>query len=728
MADRERHAPRRPSSTTALGLAAGLGLVALALGTSFGGDLSGLQTLRVWLSIVTLLFLADSISRRLLGSATALDMLVGIAVCVATVIPTLAIGLGLFGLLRAGYFWGAVGALAVGAAAVRSRGPAGLASPGESDPVRVIRGAAFPRGAALPLLALAWVGAALAQAIAWGRSLPPGYHAFDDLSYHLSAAATWWRSGDLRMIKFAVGDPSPAFYPIGGELHSWAALSLLNGSDFLARFTELPFAVAALAATAAIARRLSLPAPAAALAVVFTASVPRIYPELMLSAGNDVQSAFHALALVHAALLLSERATLGRSLYCGLAIACLVGTKYSGPILLPVFAPLLLVAAVAGSRQGGASLAKALAIAAGAALAFGGFAYLRNALATGNPLFPADIRLDGLLTLPGWPEVSRAGWKTRPEYPIDAIRFLFERPEQLGRHFAWILLPGAVLGPLGAFTALRARKVEGLLLALTLVVPAGLYLVFVHLLYDHRDVRYFLAAFPLAAIGSAWLLSRLPQPWDRHLVGVALCASPLWVPLRSRWQLFAFLLASAAVLLLARYRSRSPVSQSPRAHALPRFSPVVLAGAGLAMAVVASLALLPSYERERTSLDPAARHLERLTAGRPSRVAYVGWNQPYLYFGSRLQNEVRIVPTFRDESRGYYTGRGSLLMPRDRLDREEWLRNLEEEEIDYAVVIRGRDAEPERSWLASSPELFQLAWSDGRSEIWEVQTARAGNR
>lgn len=728
MAATHRHDSRISSPARVLGLGAGLGLVALALQTSFGGGLAGLQVLRIWLSVVALVFVADAISRALLGSATTLDRLVGAVVGIASLVPALAIVLGLFGLLRPGLFWSAVGALTVGVAAFGGRRPVAPFNPGESRAILAEPAPASSGESLLPGLALAWVGAALAQAIAWGRALPPGHHAFDDLSYHLSAAATWWQSGDLRMVKFASGDASTAFYPIAGELHSWAALSLLNGSDFLARFTELPFAVAALAATAAIARRLSLPAPAVALAVVFTASVPRLFPELMLSAGNDVQSAFHALAVVHAALLLSERATLGRSIYCGLAIACLVGTKYAGLMLLPVFAPLLVASAVAGSRQGGLGLVKALAFAAGAALAFGGFAYFRNALATGNPLYPADIRLGGLLTLPGWPEVSRAAWKGRPEYPIDAVRFLFERPEQLGRHFAWILLPGAVLGPLLAFATLRARRVAGMLRALTLVIPAGLFVAFVHLLYDHRDVRYFLAAFPLAAIGSAWLLSRMPAPWSRYLIGAALCASPLWVPLRSRWQLFAFLLVSATVLVLARARELGPPSRPSRVHLPAGISPLTLAGAGMATAVVASLALLPSYEAERTSLHPAARQLERLTAGRPARVAYVGWNQPYLFFGSRLQNEVRIVPTFRDESRGYYTGRGSLLMPRDRLDREAWLRNLEEEEIDYAVVIRGRDAEPERSWLASSPGLFRLAWADDRAEIWEVQPPDARDR
>jgi len=62
----------------------------------------------------------------------------------------------------------------------------------------------------------------------------------DDESYHLAAMAVWHRFGDLRMIKFAVGDTSTTFYPVGGEVWSWVLLAPLRDSDFLARFGGSP--------------------------------------------------------------------------------------------------------------------------------------------------------------------------------------------------------------------------------------------------------------------------------------------------------------------------------------------------------------------------------------------------------------------------------------------------------------------------------------------------------
>src|SRR6185295_8919284 len=56
------------------------------------------------------------------------------------------------------------------------------------------------------------LAAALAVALAGLREIrgmrftPPG--SYDDLSYHLSAVATWIRHGDLRMVRFSMGDPS----------------------------------------------------------------------------------------------------------------------------------------------------------------------------------------------------------------------------------------------------------------------------------------------------------------------------------------------------------------------------------------------------------------------------------------------------------------------------------------------------------------------------------------
>ena len=63
------------------------------------------------------------------------------------------------------------------------------------------------------------------------------------LSYHLSEVATWIRYGDLRMLRFSMGDPSTPFYPVLGEMASWVLIAPFRDSDVAARWSQLPFAL-----------------------------------------------------------------------------------------------------------------------------------------------------------------------------------------------------------------------------------------------------------------------------------------------------------------------------------------------------------------------------------------------------------------------------------------------------------------------------------------------------
>ncbi|MEO6193992.1 MAG: hypothetical protein ABIS20_13355, partial [Thermoanaerobaculia bacterium] len=82
-------------------------------------------------------------------------------------------------------------------------------------------------------LAIALVGLYDMARLRWA---PAGPHGFDDVSYHLSAVATWIRYGDLRMIRFSMGDPSTPFYPILGEMASWVLIAPFRDSDVMARW------------------------------------------------------------------------------------------------------------------------------------------------------------------------------------------------------------------------------------------------------------------------------------------------------------------------------------------------------------------------------------------------------------------------------------------------------------------------------------------------------------
>ena len=154
-------------------------------------------------------------------------------------------------------------------------------------------------------LAIALVGLYDMWRLRWA---PAGPHGFDDISYHLSAVATWIRYGDLRMIRFSMGDPSTPFYPI------------LGGDGVLGADRPLPRQRRGGALDADLLRRLLLsggrrrsPAGWASRAGTPpsrrspTPAIYHVFPVLSVSAGNDQSTSFFTLAGLDAALALARR-------------------------------------------------------------------------------------------------------------------------------------------------------------------------------------------------------------------------------------------------------------------------------------------------------------------------------------------------------------------------------------------------------------------------------------
>jgi hypothetical protein len=624
------------------------------------------------------------------GRASRLACAFCVAVALATTTATL---LGHFGWLRPGAFLLTVAltALAVrwwGTRGEREAPPAPEGASAERPPL--------PRSALVERALLAAVLSALAlltlRAVHDHRYALPGSFGFDDLSYHLSAVATWHRYGDLRMLKFAVGDTSTAFYPIGSELVAWVLLAPFRDSDVAARWAQLPFLPAALLAVAALGRTLGLSRRGALFAAALFGALPRIVPLFALSAGNDLSTACFAVAGADALLLLGRRPAPGRAVYPGLALGLLAGTKYIGFLFC---APLLLVlAAGAAAHRREWSARKALgvlALAAGVALIAGGYTYLRNAWSTGNPVFPAPVTVAGRTLLPGWEIITLAHRRHLPEFALDVPRFLARRPDLLGGLFPWTLLPAALLAPAAVLVLPRRRPLAARLeTAAVLALPLLFFLQFVYQMHDHRDVRYVLAGLAVAGVGCAWLLERLPA------LGGTLLRCALLV---------ALLVALGGRLAPIRaWRDLVPFPLAPR---IERYQAGKLARAG------------PTHSAEL----PAAQALEARVGAAGAEVAFVGGNRPYLFFGSRLQNGVQIVPSGPGLESRFYTWGDPARWPKPGRYRR-WRANLERLGVRYvAVVLTERAANPERRWMRRRPESFRRLHADPWAELWEVRGA-----
>ncbi|MEA2601876.1 MAG: hypothetical protein QOF89_2868 [Acidobacteriota bacterium] len=543
----------------------------------------------------------------------------------------------------------------------------------------------------------------------------------DDESYHLAAMAVWHRFGDLRMIKFAVGDTSTTFYPVGGEVWSWVLLAPFRDSDFLARFAQLPFALFSFVATASIGRRLGLSLRSALLGALLYAAIRRVFPVLALQAGNDHSASFFTLAAIDGALALAARPAAGVAIYAGATLGLLLGTKYTGLLFAPTVIALLVLLALGqrlrSSPEGRLpvrTLAGLAAIIAAMAAVTGGYTYLRNWATAGNPAFPVPVSLFGHSIFPGWEAVTVSSRSNDPEFRIDLWKFLLDRRDLLGAFFPYTLLPAALLAPLVALGRRRWRD------APVLTLPVVLFLEFLYLMHDHRDMRYFMPAVALAAIAFAWLVE---QAGAKASAVRAVLLLALTFHVTRKLDFGGGIGAVVALALIG--LGWIAVRWGPRlAAALNRPASRRWLAIATASAVVISAiplgAAVDHYQAVKLTYRPPALALDRLVGPGGAAVAYVGLNKPYTFFGSRLQNTVYVVPRIGELESQYYRWGGTLEFPFDSDDYTRWRRRLNRLGIGFVVVHRSPWENPERSWMAGRPRAFRLEFFDLATEIWRV--------
>jgi hypothetical protein len=637
-----------------------------------------------------------------------------VAVAVASVPAT---WLGHFGWLRPGPFL-----LCVAAAYLVSRFlPVSSTLPEETDAPTAPDGRAARVEAALFLAAAASLVLAFVREVIRFALQPPGQGS-DDLYYHLSAVAVWHRYGDLRMIKFSMGDWSTAYYPVLPEISAWTFLAPFGDSDVAARWSQLPYFLFSLVALAAVARRLGASPRAAALAAMLYASIHHVLA-MAFTAGNDHVTAFFTLAALDGALAAGHRPRAGRVAVTGLALGLLIASKYIG-LYYAVTVLLILGATLATHWVGlkdehpsSMSLPGLTGLLVATLLLAGSYTYLRNAWTAGNPVYPAPVTLFGQEILPGRAETSLAVRLQSPDAEIDILHFLTRRRDLFGPLFAYTMFPAAVIAPLLAFA--RRRFLTGLVLAL----PAVFFLQFLFLMYDHRDNRYILAGVGLAAVAFAWLVDR-PASWAVTLRSLVLLLVTFHQTRRFEWPGVAEIAATLALVGLAFLAVRSRERLAPRLQAWKSWNPGWPGWAGAAaVLILATVGLgvwVETYQRVKLRGRPAAAALERIAGPGGARVAYAGHNQPYLYFGRRLQNDVRIVPRSVNLNAEYYRWGASIGLPYRVGPYRRWRQNLERLDVDFVVIVRSRWENPERRWIVQRPDHFRLVYEDTETEIWKV--------
>jgi hypothetical protein len=221
------------------------------------------------------------------------------------------------------------------------------------------------------------------------NALGAGMANFDTLWYHMPFAAHMAQTSSVTGIQFTQADPYVAYYPADSELFHAIGIEALH-NDFLSPLLNLGWLAVALLAAWCLGRpwrveRLTL------IAGCLVLSLPVLSGTQPGEAFNDIVGL--ATLLAAAAFMTNAAAERRLSIVAGLALGIAVGTKFT--FLVPAF---VLVAGVVVCAGKGAR-ARELGVVAVPLALTGGWWYLRNLIAVGNP---EGLQLHvGPLTLPG---------------------------------------------------------------------------------------------------------------------------------------------------------------------------------------------------------------------------------------------------------------------------------------------------------------------------------------
>jgi hypothetical protein len=256
--------------------------------------------------------------------------------------------------------------------------------------------------------ALVALGIAAVAVVKFGLEVKPklgtGMTGFDSTWYHGPFAARFFQSGDTWGLHFIAPQFLAWFYPANSEvLHTVGMLAF--DRDLLSPLLNLCWFAGCLVAAWCIGRPYRV-APWSLALVAIALSVPALHDQAG-EARNDIVGIFFLLAAVAVALnAWGSRADRERGLkpgalvVIGLAAGLSAGTKLNFLLPAGVLVVGLIVIAPSGIRL------RSLAAASLAALAGGGYWYLRNLAHTGNPL--PWVKHLGPITLPA-PEQALGG-------------------------------------------------------------------------------------------------------------------------------------------------------------------------------------------------------------------------------------------------------------------------------------------------------------------------------
>jgi hypothetical protein len=224
--------------------------------------------------------------------------------------------------------------------------------------------------------------------------------AWDCLTYHLTAAALWIKTGTL--IVFSAPDQLQyAHFPINGEIFAcWFLLPFNN--DLLVNTMNFPITLLGGIACYAIARELGLGKKHASFAPLLICFSPMIFPLITTQYVDLAVFAFCCSAVLFALRYLKEGYP-GDAIWALIAAGVALGVKFTGIAMAGLVFAAVVVKTLRSNRYPG-FFTKTAIILLGLLIvcALGGRQYIRNAIDAGNPLYPLPLRIMNHEIFKGW--------------------------------------------------------------------------------------------------------------------------------------------------------------------------------------------------------------------------------------------------------------------------------------------------------------------------------------
>jgi hypothetical protein len=555
--------------------------------------------------------------------------------------------------------------------------------------------------------------------VAVRSSFAHGMYGYDTTWYHMPFAARFIQDASLTGLHFTSTSFLSWFYPANSELFHSVGI-LLTGRDYLSPLVNVGWLGLGMLAAWCIGRPWGLgPASLVGACIVFGAGVFGDQPG---EARNDIPAT--AFLLTSAAVMINAAVPRERPrleigpvpiALAGLAAGLAIGTKLS--LLAPVGA-LTIAVVVAAKRRSPAS-----AIWAGGLLAGGGFWFVRNLIAVGNPL--PWLSALGPLPLPGPEEVlpnerepfSVVHYAT--DFGVWSDWFFPGLADRLGDLWPLVL----ALGTAGALVALFRERGAVLRVFGFAALAAAVAYPFTPLtasgfedepLGFASNLRYL---GPVLALALALLPVAARKATPRRqgivlgLLLVAFVAAFVDDALRSG---FALAVAAAAFVIALAWVAR----HLWHAGRVPR--PVFAAGA----VVLAALVVLAGYRVQSNYADE--RYAGEYGIGEPGLESAFIWARDVR--DARIAtNTIRQYPFYGPDVSNYvqFAGRrgdDESFVPIENCG--EWRRALNDGGYDYVVTganfpAPGADRPPEYAWLRNAKQVKEIV-SDGPTSVWRI--------